>query len=409
MKYLSTKFWINISIFNLLIAAALGVVMRYKIEFEFLWFNQKFLQEAHSHFAFLGWITQTLLVLLIQYLKPWISITRIKIYTLLLSFHLICAYCILFSFALNGYGKSSIVLSGLSIAIFCIFAFLFIIDCRKTEKNNQSIMWFKASIIFNLLSIIGTFYLAYCVASKSIPQYPYLASVYWYLHFQYNGWFFFACVGLFISSIKQAIPSFKVSKSIFWMFALSCIPAYGLSTLWLKLPNWVFGIVVIGSIVQALGWIKLIRDLMQFSLFNKIKISPLSKTLLLAIAFSLTIKFTLQLGSTIPFISKLAFGFRPIVIAYLHLVLLGIISVFLFSHLTLNNYFASNYSAIGLVIFVTGVYINELILCVQGIASIGYHVVPNINYLLFGIALLMLLGLLILFIGQMINASKKSD
>ena len=59
--------------------------------------------------------------------------------------------------------------------------------------------------------------------------------------------------------------------------------------------------------------------------------------ILLFVGFALSIKFLLQLGSTIPAISQLAFGFRPIVIAYLHLVLLAIITLFLLFYIYANH------------------------------------------------------------------------
>jgi hypothetical protein len=59
------KFWIRVAIINLLIVAFLGVVMRYKIGFEFPYLNQKNLQHAHSHFAFGGWISMMIMVLML--------------------------------------------------------------------------------------------------------------------------------------------------------------------------------------------------------------------------------------------------------------------------------------------------------------------------------------------------------
>ena len=59
---------LHISIFNLTIVAFLGVLMRYKIGFEFPFFDQKNIQHAHSHFAFTGWITRTLFVLMLLFL-----------------------------------------------------------------------------------------------------------------------------------------------------------------------------------------------------------------------------------------------------------------------------------------------------------------------------------------------------
>ena len=62
---LNTKFWLKISLLNLCIVASLGVLMRYKIGFEFPYLDQKHLQHSHSHFAFSGWLSHTLVVCLV--------------------------------------------------------------------------------------------------------------------------------------------------------------------------------------------------------------------------------------------------------------------------------------------------------------------------------------------------------
>ena len=70
---LNVKFWLKFSLLNLCIVALLGVLMRYKIGFEFPFFNQKNLQHSHSHFAFSGWVTHTLMTLMVYYLQTKID------------------------------------------------------------------------------------------------------------------------------------------------------------------------------------------------------------------------------------------------------------------------------------------------------------------------------------------------
>ena len=67
--HLNSKFWLKFSLLNLLIVALIGLLMRYKIGFEFPFFDQKHLQHSHSHFAFSGWISHTLMVLMIVFLE----------------------------------------------------------------------------------------------------------------------------------------------------------------------------------------------------------------------------------------------------------------------------------------------------------------------------------------------------
>ena len=401
MNKISTKLWVRIALLNFIIVSMIGVLMRYKIGFEFPHFNQKHLLNAHSHFAFYGWVTQILMTLIIHYLLPELSINRIKYYKLLLYTNLFCSYAMLVSFSLTGYGTLSIIFSTTSILVSYIFTVFCFKDFKVKKEKLMEIIWFKGALIFNFISTLGTFYLATMMSTKSVDQHAYLASIYWFLHFQYNGWFFFACVALFNLSINIIDPQFKFSKKVFWLFALSCIPAYGLSVLWLNLPTWIYTIVVAGAFTQLLAWIIRLIELRKFS-FKKLFNNFLQKTLFSLLAICISIKFILQLGSVIPSISQLAFSFRPIVIAYLHLILLAIISVFIIAHLSLNNLISNTKLAItGILIFIFGVYLNELVLGVQGIASFSYVLIPYVNETLFGVALVIFTGLITIFLSQL--------
>jgi len=54
--------------FNLMLIALIGIILRYKIAYSLPIVDQKNLFQSHSHFAFAGWITQALTSLLISYL-----------------------------------------------------------------------------------------------------------------------------------------------------------------------------------------------------------------------------------------------------------------------------------------------------------------------------------------------------
>jgi hypothetical protein len=400
MDSIRSSKWIRLSLLNLLIVAILGVLMRYKIGFEFNYFDQKNLQHAHSHFAFTGWISQTIMFLMITLLSSALPKKILKIYNFLLFANLLSAYGMLISFAIGGYNFFSIFFSSMSILVAIIFSYYYLGSTRLL-KNKSLANWFRAALIFNIISAIGTFALVYMMVTKKIPQHNYLASVYWYLHFQYNGWFLFAGIGLFLGYVQSVVNEFKISKLVFWLFALSCIPAYGLSILWLKVPIYIYIIIIIASIAQYAGGIIMLTRLTKYKFLQHIKSNKLSVILFILLGIALAIKLSLQLGSTIPAVSKLAFGFRPIVIAYLHLVLLAITSVFLITYFYSKAMIRINKLTVaGIVIFVAGVFINEIILALQGIASFSYTVIPGINGILLAISLFILTGLLILYVSQ---------
>lgn len=407
----NSKLWLKFSLLNLVIVALIGLLMRYKIGFEFPYLDQKHLQHSHSHFAFSGWITHTLMVLMIVFLEnrtKKIALQQaqddrrdkkiehgfFKKYNSLLTTNLICAYGMLVFFIIQGYGLFSIIFSTASIVVSCVFAYYFVKDLKLISDEVLTKNWFKAALFFNVISSLGTFALAYMMVTKNIHQNEYLASIYYYLHFQYNGWFFFACMGLLFSFLNLKSSENLFFKKTFWLFFASCIPAYFLSTLWLDLPIWIYLITVIAAFVQVYTWFRFLIIIVKTKREFLENFPFFLRYILLFVGFALSVKFLLQLGSTIPVLSKLAFGFRPIVIAYLHLVLLAIISLFLLFYIYANHLIQfNNQIKRGVIIFSIGVLLNEIILAIQGIASFSYTPIPFVNELLLGAAIVLVLGI----------------
>lgn len=406
--HFNSKFWLKFSLLNLLIVALIGLLMRCKIGFEFPFFDQKHLQHSHSHFAFSGWISHTLMVLMIVFLEKKKVLLQaqddnreknienrfFKKYSSILSANLICAYGMLVFFIIQGYGLFSIIFSTSSIIVSCVFAYYFVKDLKLISDDDLSKNWFKTALFFNVISSFGTFALAYMMISKDIHQNEYLASIYYYLHFQYNGWFFFACMGLLFSFLQLKSSENSFFKRTFWLFFLSCIPAYFLSTLWWDLPIWIYLITVVAAFIQVYAWFRFLIIIIKSKREFLYNFPFFLRYILLFVAFALSIKFLLQLGSTIPVLSTLAFGFRPIVIAYLHLVLLAIISLFLLFYVYANHLIHFNRQIkIGVIIFSIGVLLNEIILAIQGVASFSYTPIPYVNEMLFGAAIVLVIGI----------------
>lgn len=400
MKELNTSFWVRLSLINLLLVALMGILMRYKIGFEFPFFNQKNIQHAHSHFAFTGWISQTLMVLMVHYLQQYATQLKVSKYVFLLRAHVLCSYGMLIGFFLQGYGVISITFSFLHLILNAWFAINYF-KSLKQVKQHPAKKWFTTALVFNLLSSLGTLALIYMMVSKHIPQHQYLASVYFYLHFQYNGWFFFAVMGLFTAQVSALNFAFPQEKKVFLLFSISCLPAYFLSVLWAHLPLWLYPFIVAASVAQLIAWLLVIRAMYDNSNKVKTQLSLLSRYLFLFVGTALTIKFMLQAGSTFPAMSKMAFGFRPIVMAYLHLVLLAILTMFLIGYVYTFNYIKKNILTTTAIISISaGVFLNELILGIQGIAGISYVMIPYVNELLFYIAVLIGASILLLLASQ---------
>lgn len=370
--------------------------MRYKIVFAMPWLNQKHVLHAHSHFAFSGWITQLLMIFMVSKLSDDEQ-TFLKYHRLLLA-NLVTAYGMLFSFPFQGYGLISITFSTLSVLVSYAYTLQFWKDTRR--KSSVTFKWFRTALIFLVISSLGAFSLSFLMANKIITQQWYLASVYFFLHFQYNGWFFFACMGLLFNELGNTELTLKYHSKVFRLFSISCIPAYFLSVLWADLPFWLFLIVIAAAISQVIGGIYLWKIIVIRYEHFSLRWSRLSQRTGVLVLLALSIKLLLQLFSTIPSLSDLAYGFRPIVIGYLHLVLLGIISLFLLTYL-LKDLDMNSRSLLlkGFILFTVGILLNEILLMLQGLFAMTYMGVPYINQLLLLVACTLFIGSTVIFFG----------
>src|SRR5450755_4731219 len=140
---LTIRKWIRIAFLNLLIVALLGVIMRYKIAYYLPIIEQANFLQAHSNFAFSGWITQILMVLMWAFLYNYLPADSLKKYKWLLIANLVSAYGMLASFVWEGYGIISILFSTLSSLVSWLFAIIFWLDLNKIKIKIISAHWFK--------------------------------------------------------------------------------------------------------------------------------------------------------------------------------------------------------------------------------------------------------------------------
>lgn len=393
--------WLRIALVNLCIVALLGVILRYKIAFSLPFIDQKHLLQGHSNFAFTGWVTETLMILMVSFLGKHQIENAYKRYKWLLIANLVSAYGMLIAFPTEGYGPFSITFSTISIIVSYVFAFVFWKDLNKISKKLASRYWFKAALFFNVVSSMGAFALTYMMIHRSLQQNWYLSSVYFFLHFQYNGWFLFACGGLLIDKLYALKIISDLNKTIFYIFFSACIPAYFLSVPWMPVPVWAFVLISIAAFAQIAAWFWLIAFISKNHIRFDAEISHIGKILLRLAAIAFTIKIALQLGSLYPPLGKIAFGFRPIIIGYLHLVLLGVITIFLLGFIISKKYIhLSRRSIAGISIFICGIIYNEGLLLAQGVFAMKYENVPYINEFLLSAAVIMFSGIVLLTSNQ---------
>lgn len=376
-NYFKGNAWVAICLFNLMMVACLGLLMRLNILFTLTWLNQVFTLHAHSHFAFSGWISQALMLCIsLAVTGRSFNETLPAKYNRLLIFNLFCSYGMLISFLAQGYAAVSIFFSTASLVV----SFIFYAFCRKdvTTIQRRQVWWkyMQLATIFSMVSALGTLSLAYTMVKQPENIELRLSSVYFYLHFQYNGWFFFAGMGLFHYWLAARNIALPASHTIFRLLAVCTVPTYLLSINWLPFPQYLHAFAILFAAVQLCAWGIFAVSLLRSRRAIAAQLAPISRLLLSAVLLAASIKFALQTASSVPSVARLAFGLRPVVIAYLHLVLLGMISLFLigwfYQHSALGR---ETYNPKGVRIFLAGVIANEFFLMVQGLSALsGYYV-----------------------------------
>lgn len=407
---ITPKRWLYIAVANFLIVGLLGLMMRLKMVLPMPWMQQKFFLHSHSHFAFSGWVTHALMVLVLVVLlgglaqqKPDLRTQRWGNWLILAN--LVASYGMLITFILQGYGRYSISFATLSILVSYFFAVFVWKRCTDwARQTGQALVanWFKAALIFLVLSSLGTFALSYLMMTRSVDTHKQLASVYFYLHFQYNGWFLFTCLGLFHHWLISKGIVLKRAKNLFYVFVGAGIPTYFLSVLWWKdMPDWLYAVVVLAASAQFICWFVWLVEVWKKKALLRPHSTLLARFLLLVVGLAFSIKVTLQALSLIPELSQFAYGFRPIVIGYLHLILLVVISLFLVAYLFLSGQLRENRTTrIAVLVAVFGILFNEIVLMLQGLAGMLRIFINHTHQMLVLASVIICLGLIGILLGQ---------
>jgi hypothetical protein len=343
---------------------------------------------AHSHYAFSGWITLALLSMMVYQLLPAQYAGR-KIYQWLLGGLLANAVGMLLSFSLQGYGFFSILFSTLFIFITYVYACFFFKDFIRVNKSKTVRILTVSALVCLVISSCGPFTLAYLVASKSNNLVLYKNAIYTYLHLQYSGFFTLTVFALFVHRLGTA------DKYTLWFSRLlvySVVPSMFASYLW-SYPGQIVRIIAVAGSLLSIATIVLFFVSRRVAWPKSHGVKPLAYHLGVIAAACFTLKMILQALTIIPTVGALVFANRPVIIGFLHLVLLGFISVALLSYFIQSGLLKdTKRTTIAVWVFICGVGFNELVLTTQGLGVMLMMSSSITLWLLFAAACCLLTG-----------------
>tara|TARA_R110001583_G_scaffold21479_2_gene81629 strand:- start:4226 stop:5452 length:1227 start_codon:yes stop_codon:yes gene_type:complete len=396
------KYLILYSLFLFVIAAIYGLLLRWNFVFPSKIISYKNVLQGHSHVAFLGWgYLATIGIILKLFITKDKKLH--KTYKWALAIICITIFLMLISFISSGYKVFSIGLLSIFGIVSYVLSFRILKDLTLKKTSEKLV---RTGIYYYLLSSLATWFLAFVIVTQGKTE-LYYNSVYFYLHFLYNGFFVFVLFGILFKILEnqEITISERLKKHFFVFLNLACVPAYTLSILW-STNNLVFNnIGFLAAILQLISLVFLIKILKQA--YVQLQWNYISKLLLKFAMVAYSLKIIAQIASSFPYFVKKSLALKPFfIIGYLHLFTLAFMSVFVLLILNQLKFisFKKFGSKIGIGLFLLGILLTELLLFLQGFLILfHFNAINYYNQLLLVASLLIVIGLIFVVISQIIK------
>src|SRR5690625_3728396 len=391
------RIFVHFAFFFLIITAITGVWMRAVPLMQQSWLIYDNVLHAHSHIAILGWAFFGLFIILLTIIWPHLKQKKHGIILAITIF--IVSFMMFIAFLHEGYDTYSIIMS--TVHIFVEYWVAYFIYKQLQVQHiipNVAKLFIKGSLIALIISSFGPFALGYFGATGLRDSPFFDMSIYFFLHFQYNGWLFLFLIGIFLTILHHTniIVSLTFSKYGFWIYFISLFPWYTSAILWAGVGNVIKIVATIGSLGQWIGVVTIILSFKNVWPSMKYTFTNLTRINLISTFLLLITKSVMELGLISPMLANLVFDTRSVIIGYLHLTLLGFVSLFILTQFLMVHLIDANRDIVfvGFVIFFIGFILNEGFLFLMGLSTwLETSFVPFATEVLFIASILLLIGI----------------
>lgn len=400
------KGWYRLSVLLFLLAALIGLVLRLAFVMEIPGFNYKNALLAHSHLALLGWIHLAVLNFVLHTFLPGKKLSAWHRNNFLGTAILVIGLSVTMLFDGLSTASALLFLAFLIVNLIIAVSILRSIRAAKTFSSR----WLRRGLYFLILSFLGAFVLIVMIMTSAPKIMLFYLGGQFFLHFQINGWFSFALFALFFRYLESKGIDFgksKYHKVVEW-FSVSVFLTFALSVAWSSPSSLTFSINSVGVIVQLIA-VTLLLILMYQRKEEIIRAFDTKLFVLVRFFFFCFVgKVLVQTAVVIPYLAEIAYTIRNYVIAFLHLILIGFLSVGVITYHALHSRQLLDRKAYGLIIglFILAFLTTETLLVSQGTMFwMAKGLIPFYYELLFCSSILFPLALLgyILSIGMRVD------
>ena len=395
--------WLRVALLNFLIAATIGATLRLAFVVELPWLDYRNAMHAHSHVAMLGWLFMGCFILLIRVFYSEPEIPRIFRKLLWLTQLSVLGMCV--SFVISGYSALSIVFCTLHIVVSYFLAAHFLIETgRRGLLKGGAGLFARTALIFMVISTLALWALGPIMMLHQQGSALYYSAVQWFLHFQFNGWFVFVAIAIFLRILNSRGLQFprKWLRLTYLTLVISCLLTYTLAVTWSTPIQALFYVNGVGVIIQLVAAVALLLGLKSIRSKLAEYLGKTERRLFGIALLCIVIKIAVQAVVVVPFIATVAYTIRNYVIGFIHLILLGAITHLIFGavHATKMAALDRRRSKIGLNLILAGFVVTEGLLSVQGsMFWAGFGFIPGYDVLLMLFSVVIVIG-----VGTLFNA-----
>jgi mono/diheme cytochrome c family protein len=312
------RIWTRWALGFFLAAAILGLTMRAFHVVEIPVLEYRHVLHTHSHLALLGWGFMMLMGAMIFGLEYRTSYARK--YGWLFIALLVSVLGMLLSFPVQGYGPISISFS----TLFVLVSYGFIARLWKTlrqKENTLGVRLLRWSLIGYLISTLGLWALGPVTVTFGRMHELYFMTIQWFLHFQLNGWFVVGVLGMCVLFLEKRGVTVVLSRMQESLLLASVVLSYALVVTWAEPSPVFFWVNSLAVLIQAVSYSFLIQGIWKG--LRKLRIDSFTLWLIRLALLSLAAKALLQMILVAPAVAVIAYTIRMYVVGFLHLVLLG--------------------------------------------------------------------------------------
>jgi hypothetical protein len=336
---------------------------------------------AHSHVAMLGWVFPVVLLAMVGQDRQRLP----KSFLATLDLSQLMVMGMLVSFPWQGYGAVSIACSlGQLVLGYVLVAQVWRTTAHWPVMGSRTLV--RLAFIFQLTSTMGIWAMGPLLHSGLAGTEWYYWSIQWFLHFQFNGWFWFAAMAIGSRWAELHGVTVRLDPLTTALWATSTVLSFALVVAWSERLLLVLSVNAIGVLLQVVAAWRTMQAMRHARLEAYVKTTPWMRVLIGLMLLSMAAKVGAQALVAMPMVANMALTLRNFVVGFIHLNTLGAITALLLAFAVSQGWFNEEQRTVrlGFILFITGFASSELLLFAQGMAFwSGWGLLPGYYWALF--------------------------